>query len=459
MDIRIQGPRDGIQTTEILKKQFDVPVVYLTAHADEATIDRAKLTEPSGYLLKPVKSAELRSCIEVALFKHQMERRLRAREHWFSTTLRSIADAVVTVDIAGKVTFMNPTAEALIGLPAADAMGKSAREVFRIVDEQSAKDDETPLDRALRGMQPVQLKGATLLNLDTGAQRLINDSAAPVVDEKSTLGAVMVFRDVTEDKKLEKRLEFAYRLASLGTMAAGVAHELNNPLTVIIANAAMVSEDLERHRASLMAGASPQETSERLDEIAGALRDLQSAANRMERIISDLRIFSLPAPETSGLIDLAQCVQREIRAISNEFRHRARLVTRFGKVSLVKADESRLGQVVVNLLVNAAQSIPPGNADRNEISLATYTNDDGRAVLEVRDTGAGIPSDALPRIFEPFFTTKDASTGTGLGLSICHGIVNSIGGEITVNSQVGEGHNLPCAAAARGDKNGGHRRR
>jgi two-component system cell cycle sensor histidine kinase/response regulator CckA len=453
MDIRIKGPRDGIETAEILKKKFDLPVVYLTAHADEATIARAKLTEPHGYLLKPVRSAELQSSIEVSLFKHQMERRLRERERWFSTTLRSIADAVVAVDIGGKVTFMNPAAEALVGLTSAEAIGKPADEVLLLLDEPSVEAGETPLETALRVMRPTEFQESSLLNLATGAQRLIYDRAAPVIDEKLTLGAVMVFRDITEQKKQQKRLEFADRLTSLGTMAAGTAHGLNNPLTVVMANADLMADELERHRTDLKAGVSPQEAERRLNEIARALEDLQSAAGRMGRIVSDLQAFSRPVQETPGLVDLARCVERGVRFAAPEFRDRARLLTRFGDVPLVKADEARLGQVIINLLVNAAQSIPPGSADRNEVSVTTRTDDRGRAVAEVRDTGAGIPLDVLPRIFDPFFTTKEVGTSTGLGLSICHGIVSSLGGQITVDSQVGKGTTfrvlLPAASTGK----------
>src|ERR1041384_7539149 len=134
MDIRIKGARDGIETADLLRKQFGVPVVYLTAHADDATIERAKRTTPYGYLMKPVKSAELRSAIEVTLHRHEMEKQLAVAQRWFATTLRSIDDAVITVDVEGKIAFVNPAAERVlgtagdqaIGQPAAGAMGAGA---------------------------------------------------------------------------------------------------------------------------------------------------------------------------------------------------------------------------------------------------------------------------------------------------------------------------------------------
>ncbi len=438
MDIRIKGRRDGIQTAEILRQRFGVPVVYLTAHADDATIDRAKKTEPHGYLLKPVKEAELRSAIEVCLYRHEMEKRLQERERWFSTTLRSIADAVVMVDLAGKITFMNPAAEALTGQKGVDAIGKHARDVLRLNDAHAVPLEEAPLATALREKRSIELQEASLLNVATGAQRLISDSASPVIDGGETLGAVMVFRDVTEKKKLQKQLEVVDRLTSLGTMAAGVAHEINNPLAVVVTNAEFIAEELANHRAELGDGAS-QAAGRRMDGIAQALSDLKEAASRIGGIVSNLRTFSRPAQRGVGVVDVARCIDWAIRTTSHEFHHRARLVTRLQEVPAVSADEGRLGQVFINLLVNAAHSITPGNADRNEVAISTWTDDKGWLNVEVTDTGSGIAEELLPRIFEPFFTTKAVGEGSGLGLSISHGIVTSLGGDLRVESEPGRG--------------------
>jgi two-component system cell cycle sensor histidine kinase/response regulator CckA len=439
MDIRIKGARDGIQTAEILRSKFGVPVIYLTAHADEATIERAKKTEPYGYLLKPVKSAELRSAIEVAVHKQRIDKRLHERERWFSTALCSIADAVVMVDLAGKVTFINPAAEVLIGSKAKDVIGKSGDDVLRLLDQRRTPAEAAPLATALRVQQSVEAEEVSLRNPSTSAQRPIEDGSAPVIDQGQLLGAVMVFRDVTEQKKLQKQLELADRLASLGTMAAGAAHELNNPLAIVVTNAGFVAEELQQHAADLKAKASPQAAEQRLGRISESLKDLQSAASRMGRIVSDLRTFSRPVEQTSQIVDLPRCVEWAIRTTSHEFHHRAQLRTEFGETPPVNADQTRLEQVLVNLLVNAAQAIAPGSADRNEVCVATRTDERGQAVIEVRDTGPGIAPDVIKQIFEPFFTTKPVGIGTGLGLSICHGIVGSMGGEIQVESELGKG--------------------
>jgi PAS domain S-box-containing protein len=455
MDVRIKGKLDGIETAEILKRRFGVAVLFLTAHADETTLARAKATEPHGYLMKPVKLAELRSAIEMSLYRHELEKRLHERDRQFSTALQSVSDAVVTVDLAGKITFMNAAAETLTGMTAQETVGRSAREILWHIDEHVTSGEETPLSTALREKRAVERQDASLVNPATGAQHFISDSATPVMDRGEALGAVMVFRDVTHQKTLQKQLELADRLASLGTMAAGVAHEINNPLSVIAGNAEYLAEELTRFRTGLGDASPRSKTGAKLEEISAALTDLQSAATRIGRIVSDLRAFSRPPEHPVGVADVGRCIEWAIRATVHEFRHRARLIKRLADVPPANADESKLGQVFVNLLVNAAQAIAPGDTEHNSVVIATSTDDEGRIVIEVSDTGCGIAPEVLGRIFDPFFTTKPAGVGTGLGLSICHGIVTSMGGDLRAESEVGKGTRfvvvVPSAAVSRSE--------
>ncbi len=439
MDIRIKGKRDGIDTAAILRERFDVPVVYLTAHADDATLERAKRTEPFGYLVKPVKPQELRSALEIARYKHVMERRLRARERWFATTMESIADAIVAVDLAGNITFLNGAAEQLLGVALAQAQGRSARDFLRLRHPTGGDFAESPLEQALRERRAIQLPGA-MLETGAGSVRFIADSAAPVMDDDDILGAVMVIRDVTEQRQLEQRLEVSDRLASLGTMAAGVAHEINNPLAVILGNAEFVLEKLKRAAESRTEGThdAPVVVAE-FAEAVRAQQELLSAVSRAARIVSDLKTFSRLEGRSSSSMDVRDAIEWAIRTTAHEFRQRARVTTEFGDVPRVDADATRLGQVFVNLLVNAAQAITPGNVAGNEVSLRTRTDDRGRAVIEVSDSGCGMAPAIVDRVFEPFFTTKPIGIGTGLGLSICHGIVASLGGQLQVASHPGEG--------------------
>jgi PAS domain S-box-containing protein len=442
MDIRIRGKLDGIQTAEILRRQFGVPVVYLTAHADDATVERAKRTEPYGYLLKPIKSAELRSAIEVCLYKHEMEKRLRERERWLSTTLESVTDAVVSVDLAGRVTFMNSVAETLTGTTAADAVGRSAGEILRLMEGRYTRHRDL--------LQPLAAGGSASETPDADVRRgrgavsshmpsHIKDSVAPVIHDGQKLGTVMVFRDVTQQQHLQKQLELSDRLASLGTMAAGVAHEINNPLAIVVANSEFIADELKQQEADLSYPPAPEAVALRLAEAVLALNDLYTAANRIGRIVADLQTFSRPTQANAGVVDLAKCLEWAVRTTAHELRQRARLITRFGDVPLVRADEAKLGQVFINLLVNAAHSIPLGSVDRNEIVITTRTDERGWLAVEISDTGAGIPKDIIGRIFEPFFTTKEVGVGTGLGLSICFGIMTALGGDLQVVSEPGKG--------------------
>jgi PAS domain S-box-containing protein len=246
--------------------------------------------------------------------------------------------------------------------------------------------------------------------------------------------------DVTERKVMEAKLIQAERLASMGTLATGVAHEINNPLTYIMANVGYVSERLSRPSpADKALPRSAEELAEELAEVRAALEEAQEGAVRIRQIVRDLKVFARGDDERYGLIDVRQNLESSISMVWNEIRHRARLVKELGPVPAVEGNESRLGQVFLNLLLNAAQAIREGDAASNQIRVATSTDEAGRVRVVIEDTGVGIAPDLLRRIFDPFFTTKPVGLGTGLGLFICHGIIRAMGGDIVAESEVGRG--------------------
>ena len=226
----------------------------------------------------------------------------------------------------------------------------------------------------------------------------------------------------------ERREALTERMVSLGTLAAGIAHEINNPLSYVINNL----QFLERHVTEMMQPG-------QLQEFFPVLSDALEGAERIRAVMKQVRAFSTADEERSGPVDLHAALEASIRMCFNEIRHRARLVREYAKVAPVYASEGRLGQVFVNLLINAAHAIAEGRAADNEIRVRTYSDGDGFACVEVQDTGCGIPEEVRGRIFEPFFTTKDRSSGSGLGLSICYGAVTAWGGFIDVESEVGRG--------------------
>jgi PAS domain S-box-containing protein len=250
--------------------------------------------------------------------------------------------------------------------------------------------------------------------------------SAILVEIGDALTVVASGRDVTERQRLRAKLLVSDRMASLGTLAAGIAHEINNPLAYVAGNLEAVSESLRTAPGAAVPAAHA--------ELAFAIGEARDGAERVRKIVQGLRLFSRSEDEQRVPLALAGVLEAAIRLTSNEIRHRAQLVRELGPVPLVVADDSRLTQVFINLLVNAAHAIPEGRSDGNRITVRTRTNEQGRAVVEIEDTGKGIAPDLMSRVFDPFFTTKDIGGGTGLGLSICHGIISGLGGQITIES-------------------------
>jgi len=255
---------------------------------------------------------------------------------------------------------------------------------------------------------------------------------AKPVDVNALLAALDRLLLARERESLQARLIETDRLTSLGTIAASVAHEINNPLSYAIANLELVSSLLNENGSGhgLAAAGTP---------LALALADSHEGLLRIRSIVRDLRTFSRPADDGIGPVDIERVLDSSANIVSSEVHHRARLVKDYGGVPRGLANEARLGQVFLNLIVNAAQSIPEGHPEANEIRLTTRHERGGRVSIEVSDTGEGIAPDLLAHIFEPFFTTKPLSKGTGLGLSICKSLVERLDGTLSVESIVGKG--------------------
>jgi PAS domain S-box-containing protein len=240
---------------------------------------------------------------------------------------------------------------------------------------------------------------------------------------------VATIRDVTERKRLEMQLRLADRMASVGTLAAGVAHEINNPLAYVSSNVSYLREQLAR------GSFSPEDLADLREAAAEALE----GTGRVRTIVQDLRTFSRSDEEHLGPVEVHPVLEGALRLVRNELRHRARLVRELEPVPTILGSAVRLGQVLVNLLVNALQSFPERPATDNRIRLSTRALEQpGWVAVEVEDNGSGMSPEVQRRIFDPFFTTKPG-VGTGLGLAICHTIVEAMGGRIEVRSAPGEG--------------------
>jgi diguanylate cyclase (GGDEF)-like protein/PAS domain S-box-containing protein len=208
MDIMLRGKMDGITASEQIWDQAAIPVVYLTAYADESTLERAKVTEPFGYLLKPFEERELYTAIEMALYKHRMDMRLKERERWLATILASIGDGVISTDKEGRVSFMNSKAETLTGRKKADCLGKGLVEVLNLVGEKTGR--KIPISvRNIARKEPWLPANQGFLLLRSDSRIPVEIGAALIRKEKNEIdGTVLVFRDVTQRKQQEQRLNF-----------------------------------------------------------------------------------------------------------------------------------------------------------------------------------------------------------------------------------------------------------
>lgn len=364
--------------------------------------------------------------------------RLRADERTLrsETRFRALIEhmpAGIVVHAGGVVRYMNPHLRAILGFdPTADVDAK-------LLDLVHPEDRDTVSERigaiTSSGVPTPPMEG-----------RMVRRDGGPVWVEVMAIpfefdGAAAVLaivRDVRERKTMEAQLVLADRLSSLGRLAASVGHEINNPLTYILGNIQLLERDLLR-----LPGVDERTRAALLDRLA----ILEDGSKRVRDIVRDLKSLSGGGQVADGLVDLSAVLDVCANMAEHEARHRARLVRDYDDLVYVRANEARLGQVFLNLLVNAAQAIPEGNLGDNEVRVTMERTDGDRVVVEVRDTGLGIAPEHKDRIFEPFFTTKESS-GTGLGLSISHAIVAALRGTITVDPVAPHGTcvrvTLPC---------------
>jgi two-component system, cell cycle sensor histidine kinase and response regulator CckA len=425
MDIRLKGPMDGIAAANRLKQELQTPVVYITAHADHETLERAKLTEPCGYVIKPVADASLRSAVQIGLYKGEMERRLRTSEGWLATTLGSIGDGIIACDNSGEIAFMNRVAERLTGWESAAAKGKRLMDVLGLYEESSAQPAKNPVYDLLPGEHRVYSLASR-----TGAENAVEIGCVENGSQDDPLGSVLVLRDVGPRRELESRLLQSQRMESVAGLAGGLAHDFNNLLMIMMGNADELCTRLTAEEQRLAA-------------------DIKQSASIASSITQQLLILSRRDAARTEVLNLNEVISEFQPLISHTLGRARTLITDSGSpAAFVSGDRSRLKQMLLNLALNARDAVPAGGELRistEAIEIGTGTPQSrqyrpGRyARLRVADNGKGMDKETLARIFEPFFTTKSTVEGRGLGLAIVHSIVAQSGGYITATSELGRG--------------------
>ncbi|MDX2053490.1 MAG: ATP-binding protein [Polyangiaceae bacterium] len=362
-----------------------------------------------------------------------MEQELLQTSSRLQALMHSLDSAILFEDEARTIVYVNQAFCDLFGTPEPSLMLGGNSEAGTREYAKKFVDPEKFLVRA----REVLLQGAPVtgdeLNMSDG--RVLERDYRPVQLDGRRAGHLWHYRDVSKKKQVQNQLAIGERMAALGTLAAGVAHEINNPLMYTISNVETVIRRLE----SLKAGQDAPAATPNWEALLEPLRDALLGGQRVRDVVRDLDALGREGRDVSGTISVNDVIESSVRMTRNEVRHRARLVMELKDVPGVSGTAGKLSQVVVNLMCNAAHAIPVGRAEENEVRVSSELDAEGRVVIRVTDTGRGIPHEIRKRIFEPFFTSKALGEGMGLGLAICHQIVADMGGEIAVDSELGVG--------------------
>ncbi|MBD2647228.1 hybrid sensor histidine kinase/response regulator [Nostoc foliaceum] len=437
MDIKLKGSMDGIEAAQEIYKRLDIPVIYLTAYADEKTLERAKITEPFGYILKHFKEKELQINIEITLTKHGLERQLKVNQKWLDALLRSIGDGVIASDLKELVIFMNPVAENLTGWKQEEACGRNSSEVFNIANAETHNPIESPIIKVLQDGIIVSLPAETILIAKDGAERPIDDSAAPIKDDKDNItGAVLVFRDITEHKRAiearKKQIEqeqLVIQWEEINQLKNDflnlVSHELRSPLS----NMKMMIQMIQLSPGTEEAQRYLQLMDSECDRELGLINDLLD----LQRLESS----SYPVITPDALV-----LQQWILWVIEPFQIRVQEHQQTLQLNLPSnlpplfSDGISLERILVELLNNACKYTPAGG----EINLSVHHNSSETPAKTIITTSnsAEIPITELPQIFEKFYRIPNADIwnqgGSGLGLPIVQKLVEQLQGNIQVES-------------------------
>jgi PAS domain S-box-containing protein len=453
-DYRMPGLDAPTAISVVRARKIDTPCIIVSDAAGEDNAAAALRSGAQDFIvldnlsrLGPAIERELRD--SETRIKHTLaERTLRATEASFRAAFELIPDGVL-VSREGLVVHANgPAAALLSAVSQDDLIGCSFVDLFALSDQETVRERMREMHRS---NAPVPLGELVMMRFDGRPVHVETTGMSVLFDgQPAVLG---VIRDVSARRELVARTIQVDRMLAVGTLAAGVGHEINNPLAYVMANVLFASDEIARARRQLEK-LGDREPSTRavvtsLSEVVDILAEVEDGARRIGDIARDLNTFARNDEELR-LVDLRAVADSALRMAAPEVRQRARVVRRYEDVPPVQASASRLSQVLLNLIINAAQAITKGAYDSNEI--AVHIRSEGiKVVVEVRDTGCGIAPEHRDRLFTPFFTTKPIGQGTGLGLSISARIVRSLGGEIGVESTLGTGTTMRVVLPAAHD--------
>jgi two-component system cell cycle sensor histidine kinase/response regulator CckA len=414
MDIRLDGPKDGITAAGEIRDRYQIPVIFLTGQSDHATIERAKAAEPFGYIVKPLVSASLQTSIEIAIYKHRMERELAAREAWLRTIFGATADAVIVVDPESRIVMLNRTAEVLTGWVQQQALGKPLAGVLRLEEETERFD---PVALAMLRDEAVGLGASARLVSRSGRELMVEGAAAPVRASGMVLGAVLTLRDVSARRWQEQQLRQAQKLEAIGRLAAGVAAEYTGLLAVIRNQAEQLVEHFGDYSPA-------RKAAERIAETA-------AEAQRLNRKLEAMGARQVGPTE---ILSVNGMVRRTAKLIESLLGAGVELSIRLDpSAGKIQGDPERMEQVLMGLVMHAASRMP----GRGRLEIATSPVEMPQAAGPMRHTMLTLShtgEEADPeKLFEPASMEDD-----GVTMSMIHAIVTEHGGYVSVRP-AGEG--------------------
>ena len=426
MDIVLKGAMDGVEAAEQIRARFGIPIVYLTAYADNDTLQRAKITGPFGYILKPFEEKNLEIAIEIALHTHMMEKKLEESRQWFETTLRSIGDTVIATDTSGCITFMNPVAEALTGWNLKSAMGKKLTEVVRGEGEEVNSFFKNFGVKALNDGLVMNLANYTFLSKD-GKETVTDACVSPIKDGRGYgIGVVWAFRDITERGEMEAKLREAMEAKS--QFVSMVSHELRTPLTAIKEGLSIISD-----------GTAGEVNAEQKEFLGIATRNV----DRLGRLINDILNFQKLGSgrmkfnmRENNINEVVKEIQTMVLPQINV--RGLRFIVNLDKNLPVSIfDKDKIIQVLLNIVNNAIKF-----TDKGDIVIITRKCKDFIHV-SVEDTGTGIKKEDIRKLFHKFEQLANNRSrkieGTGLGLAISREIIVRHNGKVWAESEPGKG--------------------
>lgn len=437
LDIHLAGEMDGLEAAEILFNHFDIPVILLTAYADSSTIDRAKRTQPYAYVLKPFNERELRTSIELALYRSMMERRMKFSEQRYRLLFTVGRSPQCLVASDGTVLETNPAFLDLL-----ETSEYSGNLVF-LIDSETQRNELTCAFQANTEISNMELR----LRTRRGAERTVLLSLTAFQLETDGRSYLCQLSDITEKQELSNKLMQSQKMDALGRLSSSIAHEFNNILTAILGYARMLETEIDK-------------TTEAAVELDGIIRSTERASNLTRQLLT----FSRNDPINASYVKAEElCLEME-KLLSRLVGKSISLISSHQKIEyFVHADKMRIEQAVMNLCINARDAMAEGGTIEIQSGLQVFARPRKSLLhdipagewvfISVRDNGEGIEPAVLVKIFEPFFTTKQAAKGTGLGLSTVLGIVQSANGYIDVVSSPGSGScftlYLPAFAVSR----------